>query len=154
MKIDDCMIGDTFVINFLLYECHRWEILAKGYKIIGCVPSNHPNGTVVQIGKKVKDLFFDYICTRHNNTVTFKAIGCVFRNVSMAVGARRYNGLLKYECLSDNILYIRETKVLHNYCDKKTPIEECPGIGESIIHSKYGRGSEVAFDVFNRKILN
>lgn len=75
MKIDDCMIGDTFVINYLLYECHRWEILAKGYKIIGCVPSNHPNGTVVQIGKKVKDLFFDYICTRHDNTVTFKATG-------------------------------------------------------------------------------
>ncbi|CEF63487.1 Hypothetical protein SRAE_1000174800 [Strongyloides ratti] len=153
INIDSCIVGDTFVINYLLYECHRWEIFVKGYKIIGCVPSNHPNGTIVQIGQKFRDIFFDYTCIRKNNTVIFQATGCVFRNTSMAVGARRYYGLLKYECLSNNSMYIKETKILHNICDKKTPIDECPGIGEGLIHSKYGRGTEIAYNVFNKKVI-
>uniref|UniRef100_A0A0N4ZS09 Ricin B-type lectin domain-containing protein n=1 Tax=Parastrongyloides trichosuri TaxID=131310 RepID=A0A0N4ZS09_PARTI len=154
IKLEDCVVGDTFVINHLLYECHRWEILAKGYKIIGCVPSNHPNGTIIDIGQKYKDLFFNYNCSRNNNIVTFKATNCIFRNVSMAIGSKRQQGLIRNECLSDdNILYMKETRVLHDHCDRKIAVEDCPGIGEGIIYSKYGRGREVAFNVFNRKVI-
>uniref|UniRef100_A0AC35UFH3 RNAse_Pc domain-containing protein n=1 Tax=Rhabditophanes sp. KR3021 TaxID=114890 RepID=A0AC35UFH3_9BILA len=153
IRLENCIPGDSFVTNYLIYECHFWGPMVKGYRINGCVPSNNAKGLVVHIAAAYKEPLFLYSCTRDENTVIYKATSCAYNMTGLAVGEVKKIGPKRLECKKEgDNLYIKETRVLHHLC-KKHNVSECAGIGERRIFPKYGRGVEVAYNSYNRKLI-
>ncbi|EGT43092.1 hypothetical protein CAEBREN_32369 [Caenorhabditis brenneri] len=77
INLENCVSGSYFVENFIKYECYQ-EDNVKGYKIIGCQPSNDLTGTTLIQWETFDEKWFKYHCVIDglNAQYSVKELGC------------------------------------------------------------------------------
>lgn len=75
INLENCVSGSYFVENYIKYECFQ-DDNAKGYRIIGCQPSNDLTGTTLIQWETFDEKWFKYHCVIDGLNAQYSVKAC------------------------------------------------------------------------------